>query len=71
MTIDGQEYGQSMSILRSLGAKHDLYFPTDSMTSYYCDVVIDTYTDVFESVAKICLPILTAKGGQADDEDKN
>ena len=58
-----------MAILRALGSKHGLYYPTDYKTSYYCDVVIDTYVDVFDSAAKIVLPILQAKGGKPDDED--
>ena len=59
-----------MAILRGLGTKHGLYFPTDPRTSYFCDVIVDTYGDAFESVSKVILPVLTAKGGKADDGDQ-
>ena len=49
---DGKMLGQSMSILRFLGAKHG-YYPTDAYEAYQVDSLLDSYSDV---IGKIYMP---------------
>ena len=53
LTCKGKQMGQSIAILRSLGIKHGYYFPADWKSAYYCDVVVDCWADVFESMGKL------------------
>ena len=61
MTVNGREYGQSAAALRMAGKMHGYYDPTDWKSSYYCDVIIDQWSDMLK-----CLdPFL---GGGTDEE---
>lgn len=68
LTLGGKEYGQSMAILRAFGSKYGFYDPTDPISSYYCDVIVDGCVDVLGSTTGALFPVL-GKGGKADEED--
>ena len=55
VTINGQEFGQSMASLRMLGTKLGYYDPTDWKAAFYCDVVLDAWVDVLGSTTGIML----------------
>lgn len=63
LTLGGKEYGQSMAILRAFGSKYGFYDPTDAISSYYADVIVDGCVDVLDSTTGALLPVLTVKGG--------
>ena len=72
-TVDGKEYGQSMALLRGIGTKHNMYFPQDPFTSYYCDVMLDCFVDVLDGCTGAILGVLLdpSKGGKPTAEDVN
>ena len=43
---NGQEYGQSLAILRSLGAKNGLYDAADWRSAAYVDTILDAWVDM-------------------------
>merc|ERR1712151_505813 len=70
-TVDGKEYGQSMALLRGIGTKHNMYFPQDPFTSYYCDVILDCFVDVLDGCTGVILGVLLdpSKGGKPTDDN--
>ena len=62
LTWKGRQMGQSMAILRSLGIKHGYYFPSDWKSAYYSDVIVDCWSDVFESMGKVLFLVQSAPG---------
>ena len=70
-TVDGREFGQSMALLRGIGTKHNMYFPQDPFTSYYCDVILDCFVDVLDGCTGVILGVLLdpSKGGKATEAD--
>ena len=62
-TSDGKKMGQSVSIVRFLGAKYG-YYPKDPMEAYETDALCDAAQDV---MAKVYLPIF----GPADKKEEN
>ena len=53
VTVDGNEMGQTNAVLRSLGTKYHCYDPTNADSAYLIDVIVDTYTEMFDSTAPI------------------
>uniref|UniRef100_A0A7S3HWL3 GST C-terminal domain-containing protein n=1 Tax=Favella ehrenbergii TaxID=182087 RepID=A0A7S3HWL3_9SPIT len=51
----GQGRQQTMAILRSLGAMHGYYNPSDWKTCAFVDMVAESYNDVFNAAAKAML----------------
>ena len=62
--MNGEEQGQTNAILRSLGTKYGCYDPEDHLSAYYVDVIIDTYTDMFNATA----PILFLMNDKSEEE---
>ena len=44
-----------MAILRSMGAKHGYYTPTDWKTAYYTDVILDCWVDLLDKSSALIL----------------
>ena len=47
-TVNGKEMGQSMAILRSLGQKYGYYNASDWKSSYFADVILDSWVDLLD-----------------------
>ena len=64
VTLNDQELGQTNAILRSLGTKYGCYDPEEYQNAYYVDVIIDAYTDMFDST----VPILFFMTDKSEEE---
>ena len=51
----GQGKQQTMALLRSLGAEHGYYDPTNWKECGIIDMLCETYSDVFQAAAVICI----------------
>ena len=61
VTIDGKEYGQSLAILRMLGAKHGYYTPSDWQCAARVDLFLDAWVDMLDKSTGLAL---SAGGGK-------
>ena len=50
--IGGKRMGQTLACLRGLGTKLGYYSPDNAEAAYYCDVILDMYSSVFNCYLK-------------------
>ena len=53
-SVTGKEYGQSLAILRSLGAKNGLYDAADWKSAAYVDCILDAWVDMLDKTMGLC-----------------
>ena len=70
VTINGEEMGQSLAILRMFGAKYGYYPINDWKTSFHINVILDVWPDMLEKTNAITLGMKNMSQDEIDEKLK-